>query len=108
MNERISHSQMNALLNARTDRNVEHALDNALRGINYTDASIRQRIGSIRSLLDDIERKLDASYQLNDLGEMQSRGLELDVAIVKNHLHWETAAALLTEDELASIRPSAK
>ncbi len=108
MNERISFRQMGELVDAREDRNVQHALDIALRGINHTEESIQARIRSIRSVLDDIERKVAAGYQLNDLGELQSRGMDLDVAVIKNHQHWEMAAALLTEEELATIRPSAK
>jgi hypothetical protein len=103
MNERISFSQIGALVDAREDRNVQHALENALRGINHTEQSIRQRARSIRSTLDLIEQKLDAHLMLNPSGELQSQGPELDLLIAKNHLHWETAGALLTPDELRSI-----
>jgi hypothetical protein len=53
------------LIDAR-DQRAAHAVDNAVRGVNATESTIRQTAAMIRSKLDEIGRRLDHGLNLND------------------------------------------
>ena len=102
----ISYKQLGQLIEAR-DRPAAHAIDNAVRGVNATETSIRQIAAMIRSKLDEIEQRLDHGLSLNDLGELQRMPADLDRAVTLRQHHWQVLGALLTEAELASLQPAA-
>jgi hypothetical protein len=52
--------------------------DEMARRLNSTEQSIRTRVAQMRSRLDRIESYLDADQNLNELGELQGSGGELD------------------------------
>ena len=84
-----------------------HAVDNAVRGVNATESTIRQTAAMIRSKLDEIERRMDHGLNLNDLGELQRMPADLDRAITLRQHHWQVLGALLIEAELNSLQPVA-
>ncbi len=107
MNEdRITYAQLSRLTYGR-DRPAAHAIDNAARGINATEQTIRQLTGMIRAKLTEIEQRLDHGLSLNELGELQRMPADLDRAITLRQAHWQVLGALLTETEMTSLQPAA-
>ena len=107
MNEdRIPYDQLSQLTAGR-DRPAAHAIDNAARGVNATERTIRQITGMIRAKLDQIEQRLDHGLSLNELGELQRMPADLDRAITLRQAHWQVLGALLTETEMTSLQPAA-
>jgi hypothetical protein len=100
--DRIEYSQMAALVAARPERPCQAALNAALNGINAAERTMRQKIAALRSALDDAEAFLDASHRADGY-RIQYAATELDRASAARDLHWATAAALLTEDELHEL-----
>jgi hypothetical protein len=104
--DRITYDQLSQLTGGR-DRPAAHAIDNAVRGVNTTERTIREITGMIRAKLTEIEQRLDHGLSLNDLGELQRMPADLDRAITLRHAHWQVLGALLTETEMTSLLPRA-
>ena len=108
MNEdRITYGQLRQLTDGR-DRPAAHAIDNAARGVNITERTIRQLTAMIRAKLTEIERRLDRGLNLNELGELQRLPADLDRAITLRQAHWQVLGALLTQAEMTSLQPAAR
>ena len=103
--DRITYDQLSQLTDGR-DRPAAHAIDNAARGVNATERTIRQITGMIRAKLDQIEQRLDRGLSLNELGELQRMPADLDRAITLRQAHWQVLGALLTETEMTSLQPA--
>lgn len=101
--DRIEYRQMAALVTARPERPCQAALSAALNGINAAERTMRQKIASLRSALDEAEAALDATRLHADGYRIQYAATELDRAGAARDLHWATAAALLTEAELRQL-----
>ena len=107
MNEdRITYRQLSQLTDGR-DRPAAHAIENAARGVNAAESTIRQTAAMIRAKLGHIEQRLDHGLSLDDLGELQRMPADLDRAVILRQHHWQVLGALLTEAELASLQPAA-
>jgi flagellar biosynthesis chaperone FliJ len=104
--DRIPYDQLSKLTGGR-GRPAAHAIDNAARGVNATERTIRQITGMIRAKLDQIEQRLDHGLSLNELGELQRTPADLDRAITLRQAHWQVLGALLTETEMTSLQPAA-
>ena len=104
--DRIDYGTLTALVNARPDDPSRKALSAALHGINYTERTMRGKIASLRSALDDAEAYLDATRLHADSYRIWYAATELDRASTARDLHWATAAALLTETELHQLTAS--
>jgi flagellar biosynthesis chaperone FliJ len=104
--DRSTYRQLSQLTDGR-DRPAAHAIDNATRGINTTERTIREISGMIRAKLTEIEQRLDRGLSLNELGELQRMPADLDRAITLRQAHWQVLGALLTETEMTSLRPAA-
>ena len=102
--DRIPCDQLSQLIDGR-DRPAAHAIDNAARGINATERTIREITAMIRAKLTEIEQRLDHGLSLNDLGELQRMPADLDRAITLRQAHWQVLGALLTETEMTSLQP---
>ena len=106
MNEdRITYDQLRRLIDGR-DRPAAHAIDNAARGVNATERTIRQLTEMIRTRLDQIEQRLGHGLSLNDLGELQRMPADLDRAITLRQHHWQVLGTLLTQTEITSLQPA--
>jgi hypothetical protein len=107
--DRIPYDQLSQLTAGR-DRPAAHAIDNAARGVNATERTIREISGMIRAKLTEIEQWLDRGLSLNELGELQRMPADLDRAITLRQAHWQVLGALLTETEMKSqpATPSAQ
>ena len=105
--DRIPYDQLSQLIDGR-DRPAAHAIDNAARGVNATERTIRQLTEMIRTRLDQIEQRLGHGLSLNDLGELQRMPADLDRAITLRQAHWQVLGALLTEIEMTSLQPAAR
>ena len=103
--DRITYDQLSQLTDGR-DRPAAHAIDNAARGVNATERTIRQLAAMIRATLDQIEQRLDHGLSLNDLGELQRMPADLDRAITLRQHHWQVLGALLTETQITSLQPA--
>lgn len=103
--DRITYDQLSQLTDGR-DQPSAHAIENAVRGINATERTIRQISGMIRAKLTEIEQRLDHGLSLNELGELQRMPADLDRAITLRHAHWQVLGALLTETEMKSLQPA--
>ena len=103
--DRITYDQLSQLTDGR-DRPAAHAIDNAARGVNATERTIRQITGMIRAKLTEIEQRLDHGLSLNELGELQRMPADLDRAITLRQAHWQVLGALLTETEMTSLQPA--
>ena len=103
--DRITYDQLSQLIDGR-DRPAAHAIDNAARGVNATERTIRQITGMIRAKLTEIEQRLDHGLSLNELGELQRMPADLDRAITLRQAHWQVLGALLTETEMTSLQPA--
>jgi len=103
--DRITYDQLSQLTDGR-DRPAAHAIDNAARGVNATERTIRQITAMIRAKLDQIEQRLDYGLSLNELGELQRMPADLDRAITLRHAHWQVLGALLTQTEMTSLQPA--
>jgi hypothetical protein len=101
--DRIEYRQMAALVTGRPERPCQAALNAALNGINAAERTMRQKIASLRSALDEAEAFLDATRLHADGYRIQYAATDLDRASAARDLHWATAAALLTEDELHEL-----
>jgi hypothetical protein len=78
----------------------QHVLYTALSGIRKADGRIDSGLRWLRDHADDVETALENDGRLNELGEVGNTAREVDVAIAARAAHWETLAALLTEDEM--------
>ena len=103
--DRIPYGQLSQLTDGR-DQLSAHAIDNAARGVNATERTIRQITGMIRAKLTEIEQRLDRGLSLNELGELQRIPADLDRAITLRQAHWQVLGALLTETEMTSLQPA--
>jgi hypothetical protein len=101
--DRIEYSQAAALVTARPGRPCQAALNAALHGINAAERTMREKIAALRSALDEAEAFLDVTRLHADGYHIQRTAAELDRASAIRDLHWATAAALLTEDELRQL-----
>ena len=104
--DRISYRQLGQLTDGR-DRPAAHAVENAARGVNAAESTIRQNAAMIRAKLGETVQRLDHGLSLNDLGELQRVPAVLDRAVTLRQHHWQVLGALLTEAELASLQPAA-
>ena len=104
--DRITCTQLGQLTGGR-DRPAAHAIENAARGVNATEQTIRQNAAMIHAKLDQIEQRLDHGLSLNDLGELHRMPADLDRAVTLRQHHWQVLGALLTEAELGSLQPAA-
>lgn len=105
MPDAINRSKLREITRNRDDRTTE-AIETAASGINQAELAIRDRIHSIRADLDHIEKHLNEGLGLYDGGALQNQPVDLLLAIAKRTVHWRTLGALLTADELASLRPA--
>jgi len=105
--DRISYGTLTALVNAHPDPGTQRALHAALNGINAAERTMRQKIASLRPALDDAEACLDATRMHADSYRIWYAATELDRASTARDLHWATAAALLTDDELGELTSAA-
>jgi len=103
--DRITYDQLRKLIDGR-DRPAAHAIDNAARGVNATERTIRQLTEMIRTRLDQIEQRLGHGLSLNDLGELQRMPADLDRAITLRQHHWQVLGTLLTQTEITSLQPA--
>ena len=103
--DRITYHQLSQLTRDGRDRPAAHAIDNAARGVNATERTIRQLTARIRAKLTEIERRLDRGLNLNELGELQRMPADLDRAITLRQAHWQVLGALLTQTEMTSLQP---
>ena len=103
--DRIPYDQLSQLTGGR-GRPAAHAIDNAARGVNATERTIREISGMIRAKLTEIEQRLDCGLSLNELGELQRMPADLDRAITLRQAHWQVLGALLTETEMKSLQPA--
>jgi hypothetical protein len=103
---RITSQQLSQLIDSR-DTRAAHAVENAVRGVNAAESTIRQTAAMIRSKLEETVRRLDLGLALNDLGELQRMPADLDRAVTLRQHHWQVLGALLTEAELESLQPAA-
>jgi hypothetical protein len=71
MLDRISFDQIQALVYARTDQGTKRALNAALNGINDTERTIRTKIATLRTALDETETQLD--HNLHADGDLIQR-----------------------------------
>jgi hypothetical protein len=101
--DRIDYGKLTALVNARPDQGTRHALHAALNGINDAERTMRDKTAA----LDDTEAHLDATRLRADTVQIQRAAADLDRASTARDLHWATAAALLTQDELGDLTPAA-
>ena len=101
--DRIDYGKLTALVNARPDRGTQRALYAALNGINAAERTVREKIAALRSALDDAEAFPDTTRLHADSSRIQYAATDLDRASTARDLHWATAAALLTEDELHQL-----
>jgi hypothetical protein len=101
--DRIDYDKLTALVNARPDRGTRRALYTALNGINDAERTMREKTAALRAALDDTEVHLDASRVRADTGQIQRAATDPDRASTAHDLHWATAAALLTQDELGEL-----
>jgi flagellar biosynthesis chaperone FliJ len=101
--DRITYDQLRQLIDGR-DRPAAHAIDNAARGVNATERTIRQLTEMIRARLDQIEQRLGHGLSLNDLGELQRMPADLDRAITLRQHHWQVLGTLLTQTEITSLQ----
>ena len=102
---RITYDQLSQLTDSR-HRPAARAIDNAARGVNATERTIRQLTRMIRAKLTEIEQRLDRGLSLNELGELQRMPADLDRAITLRQAHWQVLGALLTETEITSLQPA--
>ena len=102
--DRITYGRLGQLTDSR-DRPAARAIDNAARGVNATERTIRQLTGMIRAKLTEIEQRLDRGLSLNELGELQRMPADLDRAITLRQAHWQMLGALLTKTEMTSLQP---
>ena len=105
--DRIDYGKLTALVNARPDRGTRRALYAALNGINDAERTMREKTTALRVALDDTEANLDATLLRADTCQIQRAATDLDRASTARDLHWATAAALLTQDELGELTPAA-
>jgi hypothetical protein len=103
--DRITYAQLSQLIDDR-DRPAAHAVENAVRGVNAAERTIRQAAAMIRSKLDETVQRLDQGLSLNDLGELQRMPADLDRAITLRQHHWQVLGALLTDAELETLKPA--
>jgi hypothetical protein len=103
--DRITYAQLSRLT-AASGKRTAIAIENAVRGVNAAEATIRQTAAMIRSKLDHAEQRLDLGLSLNDLGELQRMPADLDRAVTLRQHHWQVLGALLTEAELEFLRPA--
>ncbi len=103
--DRIPYDQLSQLTGGR-GRPAAHAIDNAARGVNATERTIREISGMIRAKLTEIEQRLDRGLSLNELGELQRMPADLDRAITLRQVHWQVLGALLTQTEMTSLQPA--
>jgi len=89
------------------DRPAAHAIENAARGVNAAESTIRQTAAMIRAKLGETVQRLDHGLSLNDIGELQRMPADLDRAVTLRQHHWQVLGALLTEAELESLQPAA-
>jgi hypothetical protein len=101
--DRIEYRQLAALVAARPERPCRAALNAALNGINAAERTMRQKIASLRSALDEAEASLDATRLHADGYRIHYAATEFDRASAARDLHWATAATLLTEGELHQL-----
>jgi hypothetical protein len=101
--DRIDYDKLTALVNARPDRGTRRALHAALNGINDAERTMREKTATLRAALDEAEDFLDRTRLRADGYRIWYAATELDRASTARDLHWATAAALLTEDELAGL-----
>ncbi len=101
--DRIGYDTLTALVNARPDRGTQHALYAALNGINDAERTMREKTAALRAALDGTEAHLDATSLRADTYQIQRAATDLDRASTARDLHWATAAALLTQDELGEL-----
>ena len=104
--DRITYRQLSRLTDGR-DRPAAHAIENAARGLNAAESTIRQTAATIRAKLAGIEQCLGHGLSLNDLGELQRTPADLDRAVTLRQHHWQVLTALLTEAERDSLQPAA-
>jgi hypothetical protein len=88
---------------ARPGDPARKALSAALHGINAAERTMREKIATLHSALDDAEAHLDATLMRADSYRIQYAATEFDRASTARDLHWATAAALLTEAELNQL-----
>ena len=106
--DRITYAQLSQLIDARdNDKRAAHAVENAVRGVNAAEHAIRKTAAMIRSKLDETVERLDLGLSLNGLGELQRLPADFDRAVTLRQHHWQVLGALLTDTELASLRPAA-
>jgi hypothetical protein len=101
--DRIEYGRLAALVAARPDDGSRKALSAALHGINAAERTMREKIATLRSALDEAEAYLDATLMRADSYRIQYAAAELDRASTARDIHWATAAALLTEAELNQL-----
>jgi hypothetical protein len=68
--DRITYRQLAQLIDGR-DARTAHAIENAVRGVNAAETTIRQTATMITSKLAETIARLDRGLSLNDLGELQ-------------------------------------
>jgi hypothetical protein len=101
--DRTGYGTLTALVNARPDRGTRRALYAALNGINDAERTMREKIASLRSALHDAEACLDAARMRAGSYRIWYAATEPGRASTARDLHWATAAALLTQDELGDL-----
>jgi hypothetical protein len=101
--DRIDYDKLTALVNARPDRGSRRALHAALNGINDAERTMREKTAALRSALNEAEAELNAGHLRAGDHRVQYLATDYDRASAARDLHWATAAALLTEDELGEL-----
>jgi hypothetical protein len=100
--DRIAYSQLTDLVTARYDYPSQSALHAALNGIKTAERAMREEITALRSALTP-PRPPSMSATRPTATPVAQAAAGLDRASTARDIHWATAAALLTHDELALL-----
>jgi len=102
--DRIEYARLTALVKSRPDYPSQAALHAALQGINAAERTMREKAAALRAALGDAEARLDAGPgRRADSRLIVNAATELDRANTARDVHWGTAAALLTQEELHEL-----
>ena len=102
--ERIDYDKLTALVKTRPGYPSQAALYAALTGINAAERAMRDKTAALRSALDDTDARLNAGPgHRADSRLIVNAAADLDRASTARDIHWATAAALLTEDDLHQL-----
>ena len=101
--QRISYQARNTVIEGKDDM-LARVIETAIRDINYTEEQITAGIGSLVRHAEQVQHNLDRGYGLNELGEFQTRTVDIDRHIATRHQAWQTLGLVLSENDLKVLR----